>query len=259
MAAAGPLAARRLARLRLGAPPLIRNPFFWLLLAGLLAVLLGLDPGRFLSLDFLKSQYWAILAYRLEHPRLSALLYFGLYATVTGLSIPGVIVLSVAGGAMFGLFWGTLLASFASTLGGTVAFLVARRFLRDAVRRRWGGRIKAIEAGMARDGPFYLFGLRLVPVIPYFLVNLLMGLTRISTPTYCWISQLGMLPLLIVYVNAGTQLARLDSLRDALSPPLLISLASLAVFPLLARGLVALIFGRRRSSGAGFGRSRIEE
>jgi uncharacterized membrane protein YdjX (TVP38/TMEM64 family) len=226
---------------------LIRNPWVWLLLAGLLGVLLVLDPGRCFSLDLLKSHYAALLTYRLEHPRIAALLYFGLYVTVTGLSVPGVVILSVTGGAVFGLFWGTVLASFASTLGGTLAFLTARRVLRDRVRRRWGKRLGAIEAGMARDGFFYLFSLRLIPVIPYFLVNLLMGLTRISTWTFYWMSQLGMLPLLIVYVNAGTQLARLDSLPGIVSPTLLGSLGLLAGFPLLARGFVALTFGRRGS------------
>lgn len=222
---------------------MIRRPFVWLLLAGLLGILLVLGPHYF-SFDLLKSHYAALVAYRLEHPRITALLYFALYLTVTGLSVPGVIVLSLAGGAIFGLLWGTVLASFASTLGGTLAFLAARRTLRDPVRRFWGERLKVVEAGMARDGPYYLLGVRLIPVIPYFLVNLLMGLTPISLWTFCWISQLGMLPLLIIYVNAGTQLAHLDSLQDVLSPTLLISLALLAVFPLLARGFVALTFGR---------------
>ena len=229
-----------------GALPLIRNPLVWLLLAGLVGVVIVLDPGLFFSLGLLKSQYADLLAYRLEHPRIAALLYFGLYVTVTGLSVPGIIMLSVAGGAVFGLFWGTVLASFASTLGGTLAFLAARRVLGDRVRRYWGERLRTVEAGMARDGPFYLFGLRLIPVIPYFLVNLLMAVTQISPWTFYWISQLGMLPLLIVYVNAGTQLAQLDSLQGLLSPALLGSLGLLAVFPLLAKGGVALIIDWRR-------------
>lgn len=237
---------------------MIRNPWVWLLLAGVLGALLVLDPGRYFSLDLLESHYAELVAYRAKHPRIAALLYFALYLTVTGLSIPGVIVLSLAGGALFGLIWGTVLASFASTVGGTLAFLAARSVLRDPIRRLWGERLRAVEAGMARDGPYYLLGVRLIPVIPYFLVNLLMGLTRMSPWTFCWISQLGMLPLLIVYVHAGTELARVNSLQDMLSPTLLFSLALLAIFPLLARGLVALIFGRRRSSGADLGRSRIE-
>jgi len=235
-----------------------RNSRVWLLLAGLLAALLALDPGRYFSLDLLKSHYAELAAYRADHPGIAALLYFALYLTVTGLSIPGVIVLSLAGGALFGLIWGTVLASFASTVGGTLAFLAARSVLRDPIRRLWGERLRAVEAGMARDGPYYLLGVRLIPVIPYFLVNLLMGLTRMSPWTFCWISQLGMLPLLVVYVNAGTQLARLNSLQDMLSPALLMSLALLAIFPLLARGFVALVFGRRRSSVESLGRSRIE-
>ncbi len=227
---------------------MIRNPWVWLLFAGLLAALFALDLGRFLSLDFLKSHHVALIAYRVEHPQVTGLLYFCLYATVTGLSVPGVIVLSLAGGALFGLLWGTVLASFASTLGGTLAFLTARYLLRDEIRRHWGERLKTVEASLAGDGSFYLFSLRLIPVVPYFLVNLLMGLTRISPWTFCWISQLGMLPLLVVYVNAGTQLARLDALQDVLSPSFLISLVLLAVFPLLARGFVTLLRGQRRPS-----------
>lgn len=223
------------------------RPWVWLLLLIGIAGWLAFGSGiPFLSLDGLKAHHAALLDYRLDHPRLAALLYFALYLTVTSLSVPGVIVLSVAGGAVFGLAWGTVLASFASTLGGTLAFLVARHFFRDGVRRRWGQRLAAVEAGLARDGPFYLFGMRLIPVIPYFLINLLMGLTPISTVTFYWVSQIGMLPLLLIYVNAGGQLARLNSLQDLFSPTLLLALGLLAVFPLLARGAVALL---RRGHG----------
>ncbi|HCK80789.1 MAG TPA: TVP38/TMEM64 family protein [Candidatus Competibacter denitrificans] len=220
-----------------------------LLLVSTVGLLVVISQGVAFDLDFLKTHAAALTAYRLDHPRLVALLYFFLYLMATSLSVPGVIVLSVAGGAVFGLFWGTVLASFASTFGGTLAFLAARRFLRDTVRRYWGQRLALIEAGMARDGPFYLFGMRLVPVIPYFLINLLMGLTPMPTATFYWISQLGMLPLLIVYVNAGTQLARLSSLQDLFSPTLLLSLGLIAIFPWLARGMVMLVGRYRTVSG----------
>ncbi|MBL8251600.1 MAG: TVP38/TMEM64 family protein [Candidatus Competibacter sp.] len=223
----------------------------WLLGIGLAGLVVAVSQNQDAPLSFeaLKTHQAALSAYRLDHPGLTALLYFALYVTVTGLSVPGVIVLSMAGGALFGLIWGTVLASFGFTIGGLLAFLMARRFLRDAARRRWGARLAAIEAGMARDGPLYLFGLRLVPVIPYFLVNLLMGLTKIPVRTFYWVSQLGMLPLLVVYVNAGTQLARLDSPHDLLSPTLLLSLGALAVLPLLARWMSSLVLSGREGSG----------
>ena len=213
---------------------------------GLAIPLIAFSQDDPISFEALKTHHAALTAYRIDHPRLTALLYFILYVAVTGLSAPGVIVLSMAGGALFGLVWGTLLASFGFALGGVVAFLLARRFLRDRVRRCWGARLAAIEAGMARDGPLYLFGLRLVPVIPYFLVNLLMALTPISTRTFYWVSQLGMLPLLIVYVNAGVQAAQLGAARDLFSPALWASLGLLAIFPLLARKVIGLV-GRYRT------------
>lgn len=218
---------------------MIRIRWAWLLLAVAIVLLLVSGLGHVFNLDVLKSHYAALLAYRLEHPGIAALLYFALYTTVTGLSVPGIIILSVTGGAVFGLVWGTVLASFASALGGTLAFLMARRLFRETVRRHWGQRLAALEAGFARDGAFYLLGLRLIPVLPYFLINLLMGLTPISVATFYAVSQLGMLPLLLVYANAGTQLARLDSLQDIVSPTLLISLGLMALFPLLARRLAA--------------------
>lgn len=220
---------------------MIRIRWVWLLVAVVIVLLLLHGPGRVFKLDLLKSHYAALLAYRLEHPGIAALLYFALYATVTGLSVPGIIILSVTGGAVFGLWWGTLLASFASALGGTLAFLLARRLFRETVRQHWSQQLAKVEAGMAQDGPWYLFGLRLIPVIPYFLINLVMGLTPISTGTFYWVSQLGMLPLLLLYVNAGTQLAQLDSLQDIVSPTLLISLGLIAFFPLLARWLAVWV------------------
>jgi len=154
------------------------------------------------------------------------------------LSLPGATLLTLAGGAIFGLLWGTLIVSFASTIGATLAFLIARFLLRDWVARRFGQRLAAVDEGVRRDGGFYLFTLRLVPVFPFFLVNLLLGLTAMKARTFYGVSQLGMLAGTVVYVNAGTQLARLDSLAGILSPSLLASFALLGVFPLLARKLI---------------------
>ncbi len=222
----------------------------WLLCIGIVGLLVAISQRYELDLPVLKAYVAALTAYRLDHPWFTVFCYFALYLAITSLSAPGVIVLSLAGGALFGLVWGTVLASFASALGGTLAFLMARCLLRGRVQQHWSQHLAMVEAGIARDGPFYLFGMRLIPVIPYFLINLLMGLTRIPTATFYWVSQLGMLPLIVVYVNAGVQLAQLDSVRDVLSPALLASLGLLAVFPLLARGIIEWA-GRYRSRPVG--------
>jgi pyruvate/2-oxoglutarate dehydrogenase complex dihydrolipoamide dehydrogenase (E3) component/uncharacterized membrane protein YdjX (TVP38/TMEM64 family) len=215
------------------------------LIALAVAAFFAFDLGRFLSLDFFKAQQAAVEAYREAHPLLSAGVYFALYVLVTGLSLPGAVPLTLAGGAVFGLWWGTLLISFASTIGATLAFLAARFLLRDWVRARFAGRLKAMDAGIAKDGPFYLFTLRLVPVFPFFLINLAMGLTPLRTWTYYWVSQVGMLAGTLVYVNAGTQLARIDSPSGILSPALLASFALLGLFPWIARKALALIKARK--------------
>ncbi|WP_077730214.1 FAD-dependent oxidoreductase [Methylocaldum sp. 14B] len=219
---------------------------------GLVIVLLSLawaffafDLQRFFTLETLKAQQEAIAAYRTAHPFLAITIYGLLYVAVTGLSLPGAAVLTLAGGAVFGLLWGTVIVSFASTIGATLAFLASRFLFRDAVKARFGERLKAIDSGIARDGAFYLFTLRLVPAFPFFVINLLMGLIAIPTRTFYWVSQLGMLAGTIVYVNAGTQLAKIESLSDILSPGLLLSFALLGLFPLLARRLVDTIKARK--------------
>ncbi|MCC7120763.1 MAG: TVP38/TMEM64 family protein, partial [Gammaproteobacteria bacterium] len=159
--------------------------------------------------------------------------------------LPGALVLSLAGGALFGMWRGVLIVSFASSIGATLAMLVARMLLRDWVRARLGPRQAVIDAGMDRDGAFYLFALRLVPLFPFFAVNLALGLTRLPVRTFYWVSQLGMLPATIVIVNLGTELARIDSLRGLLSPGLLCALALLGALPLVARRLVTAVKSRR--------------
>lgn len=221
-----------------------------LFLAGLSTALVIVKPSHFFSLVYLKTQYEALMTFRLAHPLLAMALYFTLHVLVTSLSLPGLIMMSLAGGATFGLLWGTVLASFASAIGSTLAFLIARFALRDAVQRRLGERLHLIHDGMAASGHFYLFGLRLLPVVPYSLVNLLMGMTCISTPTFYWISQAGMLPLTVIYVNAGTQLAQLNTLRDILSPSLLASLLLVMLAPWLARWLIKSAPARFRRGAA---------
>ena len=220
----------------------------WVLLA-VLAALIGaffaLDLGRFLSLDALRSSKAAIDAYRDAHPVLASAAYFGIYVAATALSVPGAVILTLAGGAIFGLLWGLLLVSFASSIGATLAFLTSRFLLRDLIQRRYGDKLEPINAGVRKDGPFYLFTLRLIPAFPFFIVNLVMGLTPIPARTFYWVSQAGMLPLTAVFVNAGTELARIDAPKDIVSPTLLASLVLIGVFPLIARKIVERINARR--------------
>ena len=216
-----------------------------LALAALIGAFFVFDLGRFFSLDAIKSQQAVIEAYRSAQPALTAGVFFLVYVAVTGLSLPGAAIMTLAGGAVFGLWWGTLLVSFASTLGATLAFLVSRFMLRDWVQGKFGDKLKAINAGIEREGGFYLFTLRLIPIFPFFVINLVMGLTPIRTWTFYWVSQIGMLAGTVVYVNAGTQLAQIDSLKGIVSPELLASFALLGVFPLIANKIVTVVKRRR--------------
>ncbi len=215
-----------------------------LLAAGVVAFFY-FDLSQYFSLAFLKSSQQSFAAYYAAHPLLTMALYFLIYVAMCALSIPGAAVVTLAGGALFGLAVGTVLVSFASTLGATLAFLSSRYLLRDWVREKFGARLAAIDAGVAQEGAFYLFMLRIVPAVPFFLVNLLMGLTAIRTWTYFWVSQIGMLAGTMVYVNAGTQLGQLESLRGILSLPLLGSFVLLGVFPILARKITLWFKARR--------------
>ncbi|MEG3767278.1 TVP38/TMEM64 family protein, partial [Alteromonas sp. 14N.309.X.WAT.G.H12] len=163
------------------------------------------DLNTYLSLDGMKASLSNFQASILENPVLSVGVFFALYVAVTALSLPGAAILTLAAGALFGLWQGLIIVSFASSIGATLAFLVARFILRDTVRQRFGEKLKPIDAGVEKQGAFYLFTLRLLPVFPFFLINLLMGLTSIKTFTFYWVSQVGMLAGTLVYVNAGTQ------------------------------------------------------
>lgn len=220
-----------------------------LLLILALAVLAGaffvFDLGRFFSLDYIRSQQAAIDAFRAAQPVLTAVLFFTVYVAVTGLSLPGAAIMTLAAGAIFGVLWGTVIVSFASTIGATLAFLAARFVLRDWVQGKFGDKLKAINAGMEKEGGFYLFTLRLIPLFPFFVINLVMGLTAIRTWTFYWVSQIGMLAGTLVYVNAGVQLAQIDSLKGILSPELLASFVLLGLFPLIAKKIVAVVKARQ--------------
>ena len=201
--------------------------------------------GQLLTLDHLKASRDALVLQVQQRPLYTAAAYFAVYVVATALSFPGATVLTLAAGAMFGLGWGLLLVSFASSLGALLAFLAARYLLRDTVQARFGKRLAPINEGMARDGAFYLLTLRLVPLFPFFLVNLLMALTPIGAARFYLVSQVGMLAGTAVFVNAGTQLAAIRQASDVLSPGLLLSFVLLGVFPLLAKAVVSALQRRK--------------
>ncbi|MDP2416575.1 MAG: VTT domain-containing protein, partial [Hydrogenophaga sp.] len=217
----------------------------------LVAVLLGIVAffafglDRFFSLAFLKESQASFAALREQQPLQLALGFFLVYVAVTALSLPGAVIVTLAGGAIFGLGWGLLLVSFASSVGATLAFLTARFLLRESVQSRFGQRLADMDKGIQKDGAFYLFTLRLIPVVPFFVINLLMGLTKMKAWTFYWVSQLGMLAGTAVYVNAGTQLAKLESLQGILSPGLIGSFVLLGIFPLVARKIVEAVQKRK--------------
>ena len=223
----------------------LRQIVLLLLLALVIGAFVVLDLGRYLSFEQLKASQASFDQLYAQQPFTVAAVYFGVYVLATALSFPGAVILTLAGGAVFGLGWGLLIVSFASTVGATLAFWASRFVLRDWVESRFGQRLADINAGVDKEGAFYLFTLRLIPVVPFFLINLLMGLTRMKTWTYYWVSQLGMLAGTAVYVNAGTQLAQLDSVRGILSPALLGSFVLLGIFPLVARRIVAAVQKRK--------------
>ena len=217
-----------------------------LVLIGAIAAYFIFDLGQYLSLENFKASQADIVAAKDANPALYIAGFFLLYVAVTGLSIPGAAIMSLVAGALFGVVVGTLIVSFASTMGATLAFLSSRYLLRDWVQGKFGERLRAVDDGLEKDGAFYLFTLRLIPVFPFFVINLLMGLTRIKTGTFFWVSQIGMLPATIVFVNAGTQISRIESTAGLLSPTLIASFVALAFFPWAAKGIVAVV---KRSRG----------
>ena len=208
------------------------------LLGAFVVIYTQLPPGS-VTLENLQARHQALLLYCQQAPRQSAALYFILYVLVTTLSLPGAELLTLLGGALFGLWPGILLVSFASTLGATLAMLVSRYLLRDWVQHRFAGQMRTVNDGVARDGAFYLFALRLMPLFPFFVVNLLAGVTRLGVWRYWWVSQLGMLPGAIVYLNAGHQLGQITSLHDILSPGVVFAFTLLGLLPLITRWLFA--------------------
>ncbi len=211
------------------------------IVAGLVGAFFAFDLGQYASLDYLKSIHQDVVAQVHARPVWSSLLYFAGYVLVTGLSLPGAAVMTLAGGAVFGLVWGLVLVSFASSLGATIAMLIARTLMGDWVQQKYGEQLRSINAGLEKDGAFYLFSLRMVPLFPFFVINLVMGLTPLPAWRFYWVSQLGMLAGTVVFVFAGTQLAEVESLSDVLSPGLIIAFSLLGLFPLLARKFMEAI------------------
>ena len=227
----------------------MKKPALLIAALALIAALYALLHGQSLDLDGLRAGLAQIRVWQQDHPLALAAIFFATYVAVTALSLPVAVWMTLAAGALFGFWQGFVIVSFAASIGATLAFLAARYLLRDMVRARFGARLASIDAGIARDGAFYLFSLRMIPVVPFFIVNLAMGLTGISTRAYFIASQLGMLAGTAVYVNAGTQLGKLTSVSGIVSPPILISFALLGLFPWIARMFMSYLNRRKVYKG----------
>lgn len=216
-----------------------------------LSVLVGafflFDLGQYLSLDYIKDSQQRFQALYTEKTATVIAVYMVVYILAASLSLPGAAIMTLAGGALFGLLVGTVVASLASTIGATLACFVSRLVLQDWVQRRFGQRLVAINQGIEKEGAFYLFTLRLVPIFPFWVINLVMGLTRMKLSTFFWVSQVGMLPGTLVYVNAGRELGRIDSLSGILSPGLIFSFVLLGIFPLAAKKMVGWYRARQHA------------
>lgn len=219
-----------------------------ILIAAFVAIIglwFAFDLGQYLTLENAKIQQQALQDTISSQPLLSSLVYFALYISITALSLPGAAIFTLLGAALFGFWWSLLLVSFASTIGATLAFLFSRYLLKDWVQKKFGQKLETINKGIEKDGPFYLFSLRLIPIFPFFLINLLMGLTPLTAGRFYLVSQVGMLPGTMVYLNAGTQLAEIDSLSGIVSPSVLVSLALLGLFPLITKHIMNFINKRK--------------
>ena len=205
----------------------------------LIAAFFIFDLGQYFSLEYLKEQKDALSQFYDDNPIGVSVLFFLIYVVFTALALPAAAILTLAAGAIFGFWKGVLLVSFASTIGATVAFLLTRYLFQDAIQKKFGTKLETINKGIEKEGAFYVFGLRLVPIFPFFMINSLLALTKIKTTTFYWASQLGMLVGTAVFVNAGTQLAQISSTSDILSPGLIISFVLLGIFPIIAKYALA--------------------
>ena len=215
---------------------------------GLIAMFKIFNLDQYLTLSYMKESQQSFLAIYIEHQAIVIAGYMAIYIIVTALSLPGAAILTVAGGALFGLLVGTIIVSFASTIGATLALIVSRFLLRDWVQGKFSDKLSTINEGVDREGAFYLFTMRLIPAIPFFVINLVMGITKIPLITFFWVSQLGMLPGTVVYVNAGKELAKIDSLTGILSPGLIFPFVLLGLFPITVKKLMALYKSKKFST-----------
>ncbi len=199
------------------------------------------DLGRFFTLEYLHDSQARFNDYYTNNPTQTISIYMVIYILITALSLPGAAVMTLAGGSLFGLFSGTLIVSFASTIGATLAMIISRWLFRDYIQNKFQNHIKTINDGIEKDGAFYLFTLRLVPAVPFFVINAGMGLAKIRVWTFYWVSQVGMFLGTIVYVNAGSELAKIESLKDIVSPRLLIAFILLGIMPLILKKILSII------------------
>lgn len=214
-------------------------------IGGLIASYFIFDLGQYFSLEYIKESRASFQQMYAEHTFAVIAGYFLLYVTVTALALPAATIISLVGGAMFGLFTGVIVISFASTIGATLAFLLSRYLLRDYVQSKFGDKLERINEGIEKEGAFYLFTLRLIPIFPFFAINTAIALTPMRIFTYYWVSQVGMFPATVVYVNAGKELGQIDSLSGLVSPSLIISFAIIGIFPLVMKKLLGWYKAKR--------------
>lgn len=222
-----------------------------LLIVSILIVVLlffAFDIHQYLNLDYIKSQKSVLDDYRLTHPFKSALIFFLFFVLITSISLPGAGVLSLTAGTLFGLIWGTIISSFAAMIGATNALLITRYILRDIIQQKYESKLKPVNDGIEKNGKLYLFTMRMIPVFPYFIINALMGLTHIKAISFAWVTQLGMLLPTIILVNAGTQLATINSLYDVFSIKIIFSFALLGLFPILTKKTMDIFKAKNNSS-----------
>ncbi len=222
----------------------VKKIILFAVVVGLLAAVKLSHLGDYITLSYIKTSQTRFEALYAQRPFFVIASYAAIYILVTSLSLPGAAVMTIAGGALFGLYTGTVVVSFSSSIGATLACLVSRYLLRDWVQSRFGDKLATVTKGIDREGAFYLFTLRLIPIFPFWLINLLMGLTNMPLRTFYWVSQAGMLAATIVYVNAGRELSKINSISGILSPRLILSLAVLGFFPLAAKKLITLYKSR---------------
>ena len=226
----------------------LKKTLILIVIVGLIVAVKVLHLDQYLTLSYLKGSLDKFRALYENHSVMVIAGYFVIYVLTTSLSLPGASPLGIAGGALFGFWTATIVVSFASTIGATLACFVSRFILRDWIQNKFGDKIAKVNEGIEKEGAFYLFTLRLIPVFPFWMINLVMGLTKISLPKFYWVSQIGMLPGTMVFVNAGKELAKIESVKGIFSPSLIISFALLGIFPITVKKLVSLYRSRRGKS-----------